>query len=76
MKLVRFEELPPKQHRKKNELMERLFENFGGCIYDFESKLIGEKLIATFRDKRAKKYWARVEKRVEIFSKEEGKIYG
>lgn len=75
MELIRFEELPPERHRKKNELMERLFENFGGCIYDLESKLIGEKLIATFRDKKAKKYWARVEKRVEIFSKG-GKIYG
>lgn len=71
MKLVRFENLSSNQHILKNELLEKLFKKFDGLVYELKSRLIGKKLIVAFRDKRANKYWARVQKsRVEIYLKE------
>lgn len=70
MELVKFENLPPKQHRLRTNLIERVLEEFELTVYDLKAKLIGNRLIAEFRDKRANKFWARIRNgEVEIYPK-------
>lgn len=68
MELVKFEELPADQHKLRVNLIEKVLKKFEQTAYDFKAKLIDDRLIAEFRDKKANKFWARVKNgKAEIY---------